>query len=79
MRLKDNKERADIAITLIWIVLIFEIVSVVSGYFQYDLLTSIANGEEVSDAKAELNDLREQLIAIVYGIVYITTAITFIN
>lgn len=79
MRLKDNKERADIAITLIWIVLVFEIISIVSGYFQYDLLDTVANGGEVSTEKAELNDLREQLIAIVYIIVYLTSAITFIQ
>lgn len=79
MGLKNNKERAEIAITLIWIVLVLEIVSIISGYFQFELLDTAANGGEITTERAELNDLREQLVAIIYLIVFGTSAVTFIH
>jgi hypothetical protein len=77
--LKPNGQRAKNAITLIWIVLAMEIVSLVSGYFQYDLLQTAANGAEISMETATANDTREQIIAIVFLIAYIISAVTFIQ
>lgn len=77
--LKPNKQRAKNAITLIWFVLALEIASLISGYFQYDLLQIAANGGEISTESATSNDTREQLIGIIYMIVYIISAVTFIQ
>lgn len=77
--LKPNKQRAKNAITLIWIVLVLEITSLISGYFQYNLLQIAANGGEISTESATSNDTREQLIGIIYMIVYIISAVTFIQ
>lgn len=77
--LKPNGQRAKNAITLIWIVLVLEVASLISGYFQYNLLQSVLNGGEVTIEEANANDTREQLISIVYLIVYIISAITFIQ
>lgn len=77
--LRPNGYRAKQAITLIWIVFLLEIVSLISGFIQYDLLQAIANGEEVSEETANYNDTREQIIVIVYLIAYIISAITFIR
>jgi hypothetical protein len=77
--LKSNGQRAKNAITLIWIVLVFEIISLISGYFQYDLLQTVANGGEVSTETASANDTREQIIGIFYLIAYIISGITFIQ
>jgi len=77
--LRPNTQRAKNAITLIWIMLALEITSLISGYFQYDLLEAAANGEEVSAVTATANDLREQIIAIFYMLFLIISGVTFIQ
>jgi hypothetical protein len=77
--LKPNGQRAKNAITLIWIVLALEIVSLISGYFQYDLLQTAANGGEISTETATANDTREQIIGIIYLIAFVISAVTFIQ
>jgi hypothetical protein len=77
--LKPNGQRAKNAITLIWIVFALEIISLISGYFQYDLLQTAANGGEISTESATANDTREQMIGIIYLIAYVISAITFIK
>jgi hypothetical protein len=78
--LKPNGQRAKNAITLIWIVFSLEIVSFISGYFQYDLLQSAANGATIiTPLDVTLNDLREQSIGVLYLVVYIVSTVTFIQ
>ena len=77
--LKPNGPRAKNAMTLIWIIFALEIVSFISGYFQYDLLESAANGASITPVTATLNDLREQIIAVIYFIVQIISIVTFIQ
>lgn len=77
--LRPNEQRAKNAITLIWIVLALEIVSFISGYFQYELLQSAANGAEITINKAIANDRREQIIGFTYMAAMIISAITFIQ
>jgi hypothetical protein len=76
--LKPNEQRAKNAISLIWIILVLEIVSLISGYFQYELLQTIANGREISIEEANSNDTREQIVAIIYMIAFVISAVTFI-
>jgi hypothetical protein len=77
--LKPNGQRAKNAITLIWIVFALQIISLISGYFQYDLLQTAANGGEISTESATANDTRQQMIGIIYLIAYVISAITFIQ
>ena len=77
--LRPNEQRAKNAITMIWFVFALEIVSLISGYMQYDLLQFAANGGEISTDTANVNDTREQIIAILYLIVYIISGVTFIQ
>jgi hypothetical protein len=77
--LRPNGQRAKNAITLIWIVLALEIISLISGYFQYDLLQTAASGGEISTEAATANDRREQIIGILYLITYIISGVTFIQ
>ena len=77
--LKPNEQRSKNAITLIWIVLALEIVSLISGYFQYDLLQTAANGGEISTETATANDTREQIIGIIYLIAFVISGVTFIQ
>ena len=76
--LKPNGERANILIAFIWIVLIVEAISVISSGLQYNLLQTALNGGEITNEAANTNDLREQIIGIIYLIAYIISAIAFI-
>jgi len=77
--LKPNKQRAKNALTLIWIVLAVEIISLFSGYLQYVLLKSIASGAEISNDAANANDTREQIIGILSMIAMFISGVTFIQ
>lgn len=77
--LRPNEQRARNAITLIRIVLVLEIIAFISGYFQYNLLKGVADGGEVSTETANANDTREQIVAILYMVAMIVSAVTFIQ
>lgn len=77
--LKPNQRRAKYAITLIWIVLAVEILSLISGYLQYELLQNVANQIDFSIDNVEANDTREQWIGIAYTIAFIVSAVMFIQ
>ena len=76
--LRPNKQRAKNAIILIWVVLALEIVNLISSYFQYDLLQTVANGGTISEKMANANDMRESILAILSTIAYVVSAVTFI-
>lgn len=77
--LKPNEQRAKTAVLLIWIVLALEALSLISNYFEYDLLQSFANGSEIELSAANENDLRQSIIGVAYMIAYIISAVTFIK
>ncbi|WP_304197257.1 DUF4328 domain-containing protein [Flavobacterium alvei] len=77
--LKPNEQRSQNAILLIWIALALNCISLVSSYFQYDLLQTAANGGEISTEAVTSNDNREQAIGIIQLIVFVLSAITFIQ
>ena len=78
-KLRPNEQRAKIAMLLIFIVLGIDVLSGFSSYLQYNLLTAIANGEEISQAAAEANDAREGLIGLANLAAYIISAVMFIR
>ncbi len=75
---KSNVTRGMVAQSLIWIVMVVELVSLVSDYFQYVLLQDAVNGNGISANAADANDTRQRMIGIVYLLVYIVSGITFI-
>ena len=77
--LKTNQKRSQIAITLIWICLIVNLISLFSSYLQYQLLIQLSKGSEIANYKLEQNDSREQLVGVVTLIVSIISAVTFIQ
>jgi len=76
--MKPNNQRARIAILLIWIVGALDLVSIVSGFFQYQLLEDASSGMIVTTERASANDLREGVISVVYLIAFTISIITFI-
>ncbi|MDD5149340.1 MAG: DUF4328 domain-containing protein [Flavobacterium sp.] len=77
--LKPNEQRSQNAILLIWIALAMNCISLISSYFQYDLLQTAANGGKISAEDITSNDNREQAIGIIQIIVFAVSAITFIQ
>ncbi|WP_162533622.1 DUF4328 domain-containing protein [Dokdonia sp. Dokd-P16] len=77
--IKPNLKRAKIAQTLIWLVMILDIFSIISSYLQYDILRLIQNDEFVTEQALNANDTREQIVAILYTIIFITSTVTFIQ
>ncbi|WP_052259544.1 DUF4328 domain-containing protein [Flavobacterium sp. KMS] len=77
--LRPNGQRAKNAMLLIWIVMAIELVALISKYFQYNLLQTAVNGGVITTDEAIANDTTEQTIAILYLIVYIISAVTFIQ
>ena len=59
--------------------LCLEVVSLISGWLQYNLLQKVSNGGEITIAAANANDLREQIIGLIYIIAYIFSGIAFIK
>jgi hypothetical protein len=78
-KIRPNEQRAKNAITLIYIILSLEIISFISGFLQFGLLQTIAQGGEISDKAAEANDSREQIIGFIYLAAYIVSAVMFIQ
>lgn len=77
--LRPNEDRAQIAVALIWIVMSIEILALISGYFQYDLLKFVSDGGNVTVEEASANDNRESLIGLLYVVVFVISGITFIR
>jgi hypothetical protein len=77
--LRSNEVRAKNAITLIWIVMGLEVLTLGSNYMQHSLLQHIASGGEVTAGEAALNDSRVQLIAILSLVAFVVSIVTFIQ
>jgi hypothetical protein len=60
-------------------VLVFEIVSFISAYFQYDLLRVSSIGGEISPDTITANETSEIVVGLLSAITYIISAITFIQ
>lgn len=78
-KVKPNTERAKIAQVLIWCVMGISILSIGSSYLQLNLLQAVQNEEFVTDQMLSTNDMREQILAMIYLIVYIISIVTFIQ
>lgn len=78
MNIKSNQKRARLTIMSLWLVLFLEIVSFVSGYFQYDLLNKFSLGVNVPEEISAMNDAREVLVTVVYFALRLVTGILFI-
>lgn len=76
--IRPNEQRANIAILLIWIVLAMELISLISNYFQFNMLQSVQDGNTLPMDEANANDTRVQLLSVLYLVVYIISGITFI-
>lgn len=77
--IKPNLKRAKLAEIFVWAVMAIDILAIFSSYLQYNLLIDFQNNEFVTDEMLESNDLREILVAYLYLVVFIVSAVTFIQ
>lgn len=77
--LRPNKQRGKIAIVLIWIILVLNIMALLSGFFQYQLLERALAGENVSYEEANASFLRQSVLYILNAIAYIISIVTFLR
>ena len=77
--LRPNAERAKYAIIMLFVILFLDVVSGYSSYLQLGLLNDLNEGIFIPDEVLTANDLREQLIGVVYLIAMIVSAVFFIQ
>ncbi len=77
--MRPNSQRAKYAEIFIWIVTAWNVVSIISTFFQYLLLQNLQNGIAVSPETATSNDTRQSLILIVNAAIFIVAAVMFIQ
>jgi hypothetical protein len=77
--LKPNQQQSKNLIILIWVVLILDVVSFISSYYQYTLLQAIANGNNFPVETLTANDTRERFISLAYLVAFVISAITFVE
>jgi heme/copper-type cytochrome/quinol oxidase subunit 2 len=73
----DNQKRAKYTLLMFRVFLGITILSFLSDYFQLELLQSWIDGTNYTDAQAEANDLRQQIILFSYLLVFIIMVIVF--
>lgn len=77
-QLRDNSQRAKVALIMVSIVLGLVVLMLVSDLMQYFMLQGAEQGL-MSYEEAERNDLRQQLIGVIYIIVYIVSVVFFLR
>lgn len=75
----DNTIKAKWAQRLVWSVMLIDLIGLFSSYFQYNLLIAVQNQEFITEEMVASNDLREQVVSIIYLMIYITSAVFFIR
>ncbi|MCK4662317.1 MAG: DUF4328 domain-containing protein [Bacteroidales bacterium] len=77
--IRPNYQRAKTAILLVGFILILDLISLVSDFFEYKLLKLAQIGELITEEMVNSNDTRQQIVGIFYLIVYFISVITFIQ
>ncbi|MES2588952.1 MAG: DUF4328 domain-containing protein [Bacteroidota bacterium] len=78
-KFRVNSQRAKNAELLIIVSGVLSILSLISNGLEYWLLHSVSNGANVTMEQANFNDMRQLVIALVEILVFIFSAITFIQ
>lgn len=77
--LKDNSKRATIVVSVFWGICIINIIAVLSGYLEIDLLERISDNALYTEQEILSNDLRQGIVGVFQSILYICSIIFFLN
>lgn len=79
MNLKDNSKRAKRIVIVFWGICLLNLMAVISGYLELELLEKIRAGDTISEQEANANDLRQSIIGIVQTGFYIASVLLFLS
>ncbi len=77
--IKNNQKRADLVVIIFWVLIVFNLIGIASGYLEIALLEDVKNGYYVTEEEANANDTRQQIIGILQLGLFITSAVVFLN
>lgn len=77
--IRPNKKRSQWVVGFLWALLVIEITSIISSFFNISILKDLQNGVEVDEVFATFNDLREAAIGLLNLMVYIIIIVLFIR
>lgn len=78
INLRDNSKRSKNIIIAFWVLIGLQLVAIVSGYLQLELLQVAENGGYYTDEEATLNDLREGIVGITQFVCIVIVGVLFI-
>lgn len=76
---RPNHQRAQLAIIMIYVVMLIDGISFLSSTMQLELLYQIQDGVSLQEDVISNNDLREQIVGIVYLIAFVFSVVVFIK
>lgn len=77
--LRSNQNRAQFAINAFWGICIINIIAIISGYDQLELLERIQANAFYTEQEIHGNDVRESIVGIFQSIFYITSIVLFLR
>jgi len=77
--LKDNSNRARLAINVFWGICLVNLLAVVSGYMELELLQELSVGVVPTDDVLDANDNRQMAIGLLQTGLYLASVILFLN
>ena len=77
--IEDTNSRAKFAIIMIWVIFVLEVLTLTSSIMQYKILMGVEAGQSFSDEELDANDMREGIVAILYLVAYLISAVAFIS
>jgi len=79
IELWDNSKRAKTVITVFWVLILFLVIGIISGYYELELLKNAQLGEFVDESTASASDLRQMIIGLLQTGLTIVSIIVFLN
>lgn len=78
MNIKDNSARATNLVKVFWALVVMNLIAIISGFFELELLNRIANGS-FTEQEANGNDIRQGIIGFIQTGLIIATIVMFLN
>jgi hypothetical protein len=76
---RPNSARAKLAVLMVGAVMVMNLIALLSSYMQLGVLQQLKAGVFLSDDVLNSNDTREQLVGIIFIVVFITSSVFFIQ
>lgn len=76
---KDNSKRANILITVFWVLTGLTLIGILTGYSELQMLKRAQIGEYISEEEANTSDMIQGIIGILQFGLYIASVVVFLN